>query len=91
MDNAEARIELVKQFRTVQEKYDYWLMAVAASAIGLAVNETKDATFRLSQIWLGAAVLAWLVSFFASCRIQYCIKMMLSANNQYLLMPDLKS
>ena len=70
MDNMTLRAEFAKQLHAAQEKYDYWLMAVAASAIALAVHDTEGAALQYRQIPLGCAVFMWGISFFAGCRRQ---------------------
>lgn len=80
MDNSEMRGALHRQLRDVQDKYDYWLMTVAGSAIALAVHQTRDARLQYSLIPLGLAVLSWGVSFFAGCRRQLWLQVTLHAN-----------
>ena|ERR1700733_373220 len=57
MDVIQLRTELSRQLRSVQEKYDYWLMAVAASAIALAVHDTRETSLHWHQLTLACAVL----------------------------------
>jgi hypothetical protein len=63
-----SRTEVYKQFQTGQEKYVYFLLAASASAIGLAVQQTRVAALGWSQLPLAAAVVLWGVSFYAGCR-----------------------
>lgn len=51
-----------------QAKYIYFLLAAAASGIGLVVSVTSDATLEITQIPLGIAVALWSVSFFYGAR-----------------------
>ncbi|HYN81179.1 MAG TPA: hypothetical protein VES88_06725 [Gemmatimonadaceae bacterium] len=51
-----------------QAKYAYFLLAIAAAAIGLVVRQTQEARFQLAQIPLAAAVLCYGASFFCGCK-----------------------
>ena len=80
----DAQKQIHSQLRTMQDKYTYFLLAVAASAIALSVQITKNATFSLDLIPLGLAVLAWAGSFYTGCiYIQY-VQSNLVANSRYL-------
>ncbi len=64
--------QLHNQIRTSQDKYVYFLLALAASAIAFSVQITKDSVFSYSLVPLGLAVLFWALSFYCGCRnIQY--------------------
>lgn len=60
--------EIYRQHRTFQDKYTYFILAAAASAIALAANRTQDAAISYTMIPLGAAVLCWGFSFYFGCR-----------------------
>ena len=51
-----------------QRKYIYFLLAAAASGIGLAINMTTDLQLTWSQTPLGIALLLWGVSFFSGVK-----------------------
>ena len=51
-----------------QTKYIYFLLAAAASGIGLAVNMTIDAQLSWSQVPLAFALLLWGTSFFLGAK-----------------------
>jgi hypothetical protein len=58
--------------RSAQEKYDYFLLTAAGASVAFAVNQTQGAKLAWSQLPLGAAVLAWGLSFLFGClRLQY--------------------
>jgi len=57
-----------RQLNEAQNKYTYFLLAVAASAIALAVQRTTNRSLDGSLILLGFAVLSWAASFGAGCR-----------------------
>ena len=80
MDNVELRTEVIRRLGTVQDKLDYWLMAVAASAIAFAIHQTHGSALRWSLLPLGIAVGTWAVSFFAGCRRQSWIQAGLHTN-----------
>lgn len=58
---------LVIDHRVQQSRYDYFLMAVAGSAIALSVQRTTGETLSWTMIPLGLAVFLWCFSFFAGC------------------------
>jgi len=72
------------QLRTAQDKYTYFLLAIAASAIAFSVQITKTEAFSLSLVPLGLAVLSWGGSFFAGCRQIEYVNSTLYANAEYL-------
>jgi len=82
--NTDLRLELSKQSRESHDKYDYWLLAVAASAIALAVHDTENATLQWSQMPLGCAVILWGISFFFGCRKQIGTQLALGAHDTKL-------
>lgn len=88
MTSVESQIELAKQIRTGQQRYDYWLMAVAASAIALSIHDTKNSIFTLVLTPLAAAVSAWSFSFYAGCRRQLWIHAVLHSNAVQLKLAD---
>jgi len=61
-------IEIYKQHREAQNKYAYFLLAVAASAIALSLKRTTNLKITYSMIPLALAVLSWGFSFFCGCR-----------------------
>ena len=61
-------VGLSKQHRAGQDKYAYFLLAVAASAVGFAVQKTTGVGVQWSQLPLAVATGLWLTSFFFGCR-----------------------
>ena len=59
---------LILDHRAQQSRYDYFLMAVAGSAIALSVQRTTGAALCWSMIPLAFAVLLWGSSFYGGCR-----------------------
>ena len=59
---------LHEALRVSQERYNYFLLAVAASAIALSVQFTRDYSYTPALIPLGLAVLCWSGSFYSGCR-----------------------
>ena len=47
--------EVYRALREAQNRYTYFLLAAAAAAISLVLNQTQSAPLRLSQIPLGFA------------------------------------
>ena len=65
---SELKTFLSQQLHEAQNKYVYFHLAVAASAIALAVQKTAGSPLAWSQLPLGLAVLSWAASFFSGCR-----------------------
>jgi len=77
-------MEVYKQHRELQNKYAYFLLAVAASAIALSLKRTIDSKMAYSMIPLALAVLFWGSSFFCGCRHLTYIQSALYANGTLL-------
>ena len=60
-------LELYKQHRAGQVKHAYFLLAVAASAVGLAVQKTTGVGLHCSQLPLAVATGLWGTSFVLGC------------------------
>ncbi len=63
------QLQLAQQLHEGQMKYAYFLLAAAASAIALVVNQTQHQTLRWSMLPLGVAVVFWCLSFYRGCRM----------------------
>jgi hypothetical protein len=85
---SELKTHLSKQLAEEQSKYTYFLLAVAASAIALAVQRTTGRALTLNMIPLGLAVACWLGSFFAGCRNRAYFSSTLYANVALLQVRD---
>ncbi|UCE60878.1 MAG: hypothetical protein JSU63_03835 [Phycisphaerales bacterium] len=72
--------DLVLDHRAAQSRYDYFLMAVAGSAIALSVQRTTGELLAWSMIPLGIAVLLWGFSFFAGIRRQHSVNAVSALN-----------
>ena len=83
MDDNEL-MEMHKQHRTGQDKYTYFLLAVAASGIAFSVEKTTGLKLSWSMLPLGAAVILWAISFYCGCKILYWVQTSISAN--YMLL-----
>jgi len=77
-------LEVYRQLRTSQDKYTYFLLAAAASAVALAVNRTTGAPLSYWQAPLGLAVLSWGLSFYFGCRHITYVNSNLYANAELL-------
>lgn len=60
-------VDIVKSLRSHDDRYDYFLLAVAGASIAFALNQTKGMALAPSQVPLGIAVLSWALSFFTGC------------------------
>jgi len=76
--------EIQKQVTEANAKYSYFLMAVAASAIGLCVSRTTGRHLEWTMLPLGAAVFAWGLSFFFGCLNRQRYTSTLMANHHLL-------
>ncbi len=85
---SELKTHLSKQLAEAQSKYTYFLLAVAASAIALAVKRTTGLPLTRSMIPLGFAVACWAGSFFAGCRNRAYFSSTLYANAALLNVQD---
>lgn len=65
---AETEREVYRALREAQTRYTYFLLAAAGGAIAFTVNQTQGSPLSWVQMPLGAAVLAWALSFFFGCR-----------------------
>jgi len=83
-----ARLELLQQHRTGQQKYDYFLMALAGAAIAFSIQQTANTTLSWPQIFLGTAVIFWGFSVFAGCKRQERIHTLINLNINLWLYPD---
>ena len=82
MDNKQE--EIYKQFRTHQDKYAYFILAVSASAIAFSVQKTDNLLLEWSLLPLGLAVICWGYSFFCGCQFLRYIGSTLFANFELL-------
>lgn len=80
--------ELYKVLNQAVHQFDYLLLAVAASAIALAVNDTRQARLTYDMLPLGVAVCLWGLSFFAGCRRQVFVIATYKANLQSMSAKD---
>lgn len=64
---ADREVEIFKEFKQSQNKYTYFLLAAAASAIALSLKRTEGLPLTYSMVLLGLAILSWGVSFYCGC------------------------
>jgi len=82
-DNKEL-FELYKQHATGQEKYTYFLLAAAASALAFAVQKTAGLTINWWLLPAAVAALFWGVSFFFGCKNLIWVQTAIYANYNLL-------
>jgi hypothetical protein len=63
-------LEVYQQQRTHQDKYIYFILAAAASAIAYALNRAQDRLLTPILIPWGIALAFWGLSFYFGCRHQ---------------------
>ncbi len=82
-DPQEIQRDIQKQFRTQQEKYIYYVIALSVACIGFAVNKSIDQPLKWIQIPLGISVLSWGASIvFGFSHIQKSLSI-LAQNSHY--------
>jgi len=85
-------LELAKQFKASQERYVYFLLAAAASAIGFAITQSKVEPLKWIHIPLGMSVLLWAISFISGLRfIEYTTSFIFQNQNYLAFKRELKS
>jgi hypothetical protein len=61
-------LETYRQLRTSQDKYVYFMLAAAASAIAYALNRAQDRILTLPLLPWGISILFWGLSFYFGCK-----------------------
>jgi hypothetical protein len=61
-------LEIYRARQTAEDKYAYFLLAAAASGIGLAASQTKADALSWTHLPLGFGVACWSISFYCGCR-----------------------
>ncbi len=61
-------MEMHKQHRMGQDKYTYFILAVAAAGIAFSIEKTTGQKLSWSMLPLGVAVILWAISFFFGCK-----------------------
>lgn len=62
------RAALVEFYRSQQEKYNYYVIALAVACIGFSVSLTMDKKLSLHLIPLGISMLCWMISVYSGLR-----------------------
>jgi len=63
------RHDIMKIFRDRQDKFVYYIMGLNVAAIGFTLSKTYDIkSFNWNHLFLGFALLAWLLSIFSAFR-----------------------
>lgn len=85
-------LELSKQFKASQEKYIYFLLAAAASAIGFAMTQSKTEPLTCIHIPLGIAIFLWATSFVSGLRVvEYAARVTFQNQNYLAFKRELRS
>jgi hypothetical protein len=72
--------DLYLQHLAGRDKYTYFLLAAAASALAFAVQKTDTRTLTWSMVPLGLAGLSWALSFYFGCKNISWVQVVLYAN-----------
>lgn len=80
----ESQREIFRTLRETQNRYTYFLLAVAGAAIGFALTRTQDVGLMWRQVPLGLGVLSWGGSFFCGCQYLRYVQSTLYANAEML-------
>lgn len=92
MASENLELELQKQFKASQEKYVYFLLAAAASAIGFAMTQSKVEPLEWIHIPLGLSVILWALSFISGLRfIEYSTSFTFQNQNYLAFKREIKS
>ena len=92
MASENLELELQKQFKASQEKYIYFLLAAAASAIGFAMTQSKVEPLEWIHIPLGLSIVFWALSFISGLRfIEYSISFTFQNQNYLAFKREIKS
>jgi hypothetical protein len=76
--------ELWQQHRQSQDKYTYFLLAAAASALAFAIQKTESCTVSWELALAGLAAVAWGTSFYCGCQQIVWVQTSLYANHSLL-------
>jgi hypothetical protein len=76
--------DLWLQHRSGQDKYAYFLLAAAASAVAFAIQKTEGHILDWSMAPVGLAVMCWGSSFYCGCKAVEWIQTSLYANYSLL-------
>jgi hypothetical protein len=76
--------ELAKEFKAAQDKYIYFLLAAAASAIGYAITQLEVEPLTCYHIPLGLSILLWSTSFFSGIQFIENLTGTLFKNHNFL-------
>ena len=79
----EVHRSIIKEHKERQEKFVYYLIALAVSCIGFAVYNTLDEKLHLIQIPLGIATLSWGLSVFFGIKFLKVALSLLYENSRY--------
>ena len=92
MSSENLELELQKQFKASQEKYIYFLLAAAASAIGFAMTQSKVEPLEWIHIPLGLSIVFWALSFISGLHfIEYSTSFTFQNQNYLAFKREIKS
>lgn len=77
-------LEVYRQLRTGQDKYIYFILAAAASAVAFALARTQDLPLSYQLLPWGLALFLWGLSFFCGCQHLRYVSSTLFANAELL-------
>ena len=78
---------LHEQLTAVQVKYAYYLLAIAAAAIALALNRTVGQPLTVGHALLGLSLASWALSFYYGCEYLLEYMAVLKANAAAVSLP----
>jgi hypothetical protein len=81
----DAVLEVARHYKSLQDKYTYFLLTAAGACIALSVRATSGSPIKISQLPLGLAVLAWGASIICGCQFLRLLGGMTYKNYEWLL------
>ena len=75
---------LINDFRSQQQKYVYYIIALSVTSIGFSIFQTMNEPLKNTQIPLGIAILSWGISIFCGLLFMRYIISSLYTNIEYI-------
>ena len=80
---SDIQFNIQQEYRSTQEKYVYYLIALSVSALGFSIYKTENQSLAYSQIPLAMSIICWSTSIFCGLKFLKYVISNLYANNIY--------